>query len=156
MECTTHEQIINTVAEIELVYRTNVKPSQRPTVKCSKDAYKLFLESWDRDRIEMAEQFKVMLLNRGKKVLGIVEISTGGITGTVADPRLVLAAALKALACSIILCHNHPSGQLEPSSNDTKLTTKIKEAGKFMDIDVIDSLIISEESYCSLADEGLL
>jgi len=156
MESTTHEQSVYMVAEIQLVYRSKVKPSQRPKITTSRDAYNIFLDSWDKDLIELVEQFKVMLLNRANKVLGILELSTGGITGTVADPKLIFAAAVKSAACGIVLCHNHPSGLMKPSKQDELLSSKIKEAGKFLDINVMDSLIISTETYYSFADEGLL
>jgi DNA repair protein RadC len=89
-------------------------------------------------------------------VLGIYEVSTGGMTGTVADPKLIFAAALKGAACGIILAHNHPSNNLKPSISDEQLTTKIKEGGKLLDIKLLDHLIISSEGYYSFADEGLL
>lgn len=96
------------------------------------------------------------LLNRAQRVLGIYELSTGGVTGTVADPKLVFIAALKANACNIILSHNHPSGNLKPSSADEQLTKKIATAGMYMDIKVADHVIITSEGYYSFADEGLL
>jgi len=145
-----------TVAEIELVYRSKVKASERPKINSSKDAYDLFLQSWDENKIEFVEQFKILLMNRGNKVLGVYEVSTGGVTGTVADPRLIFAAALKANACAIILAHNHPSSNLKPSHADEQLTCKMKEGGRFLDIQVLDHLIISSESYYSMADEGLM
>ena len=93
----------------------------------SKDAYSILLDSWDDEKLEFVEQFKVLLLNRANRVLGIYEASTGGVSGTVADPKLVFAAALKSNATAIILAHNHPSGQLKPSDADLKLTQKLKE-----------------------------
>ena len=145
------------VAEIELIYKSKVKASQRPTVTTSQDAFRLFKQNWDENKIEFIEQFKVLFLNRSNKVLAIFELSTGGVTGTVADPKLVFAAALKLNACNIILCHNHPSGSLKPSQADEALTRKIKEAGRYLDLPVIDHLIISaEDNYYSFADEGLL
>ena len=104
----------------------------------------------------MIEQFKVMLLNRAGKILGIVEISTGGFSGTVADPKVIFGIALKAGASSIILAHNHPSGNLKPSEADKHLTSKICGAGNFLDIAVFDHLIITSEGYLSLLDEGLM
>jgi DNA repair protein RadC len=89
-------------------------------------------------------------------VLGIYEVSTGGITGTVADPRLIFAAALKANACAMIISHNHPSGNLKPSRQDEELTAKLKQAGQFLDIKVLDHLIITTETYFSFADEEIL
>jgi DNA repair protein RadC len=98
----------------------------------------------------------VLLLNRANRVTGVYEVSTGGITGTVADPRLILAAAIKSLSVSIILAHNHSSGNLKPSRADEELTAKIKEAGKYHDIKILDHIIISSEGYYSFSDEGLL
>jgi DNA repair protein RadC len=145
------------VAEIELIYKSKVKASERPKVITSHDAFKLFKQNWDENKIEFIEQFKVMFLNRNNKVLAIFEMSSGGVTGTVADPKLVFMAALKLNACNIILCHNHPSGSLKPSQADEALTQKIKEAGKYLDLPVIDHLIITgEDGYYSFADEGLL
>lgn len=93
------------VAEIQLSYHPAVKPSQRPKVSTSVEVYELLKANWDTDRLELQEQFKVMLLNRANRVLGIVEISSGGMTGTVSDPKLIFGVALKAAACSIILSH---------------------------------------------------
>ncbi|MBS1512831.1 MAG: JAB domain-containing protein [Bacteroidetes bacterium] len=144
------------VAEVELVYKTKVKASERPKITSSRDSYNLLLQCWDMDKIELQEQFKVMLLNRSNKVLGIFEVSSGGITGTVADPKLIFMAALKASACGIIISHNHPSGNLKPSRPDEELTRKIKEAGRLLDIQVLDHVIVTSEAYYSFADEGLL
>ena len=102
------------------------------------------------------KQFKVLYLNRGNKVIAIYELSTGGLTGTVADPRLVYVTALKLNATAIILSHNHPSGNLNPSNADKMLTEKIKAAGKMLDIHVSDHIILTSEAYFSFADEGLL
>ena len=112
--------------------------------------------TWDESKIEFVEQFKVVLMNRAQRVLGIYELSTGGVTGTVADPKLVFTAALKANACNIILSHNHPSGNLKPSRADEELTKKIATAGMYLDIKVIDHIIVTSEGYYSFADEGLL
>ncbi len=144
------------VAEVELVYKTKVKASERPQVKTSHDGYEILKQIWNKDKIEMQEEFKVLLLNRANKVIGVYEAGSGGITGTVADPRLILAAALKSLATAIVLAHNHPSGNLKPSSADENLTSKIKEAAKYHDITVLDHLIITSEGYFSFADEGLI
>src|SRR6266542_585100 len=144
------------VAQGELVYRSKVKATARPRVLTSRDVYEIFKQSWDENKIDFIEQFKIMLLNRSNRVLAIYEVSIGGITGTVADPRVIFAAALKGNAVSLALAHNHPSGELKPSRQDEMLTTKIKNAGDFLDIKVIDHLIISTESYFSFSDEGLL
>ena len=144
------------VAEVELIYKSKVKASERPQIRHSKDAYELLKQSWDENKIDLLEQFKIILLNRNNKVLGIYEVSQGGITGTVADPRLIVAAALKANAVSLMLAHNHPSGSVKPSRQDEELTSKIKEGAKFLDIQVLDHIVLSSETYFSFADEGLM
>lgn len=144
------------VAEVELVYKTKVKPSQRPKITTSVDAYEILQKIWNRDKIELVEEFKVLLLNRSNKVLGVLDASSGGITGTVADPRIILTAAIKANAVGIVLSHNHPSGSLKPSRADEDLTVKIREAARFLDMTVLDHIIITSEGYYSFADEGLL
>ncbi len=102
------------------------------------------------------EVFAVVFLNRANKVNHFEIISKGGITGTVADPRVILKKALEEDATSIVLCHNHPSGNLRPSKADEELTLKIKEAAKYFDIRVMDHIIVSEDGYYSFADEGML
>ena len=102
------------------------------------------------------EVFGVVFLNKANKVNHFEIISRGGITGTVADPRIILKKALEEDATSIVLCHNHPSGNLKPSRADEELTKKIKEAAKYFDIIVMDHIIVSEEGYYSFADEGIL
>lgn len=144
------------VSEIELSYKSKVKPSERPKIICSKDAYNILINTWDKDKLEFVEQFKVILLNRSNSVLGIVEISTGGPTGTVADPKTIIASAVLSNACSLMLSHNHPSGSVKPSRADDELTHKIKEAAKYHDLRVLDHLIVSSEEYFSFADEGLM
>lgn len=144
------------VAEIHLTYSSKVKPSDRVKITCSQDVYGVLLETWDHGKLELVEQFKVLLTNRANRVLGIYEVSTGGITGTVADPKLIFAAALKAGASGVILSHNHPSGNLQPSQADIDLTRKIKAGGKFLEIDVLDHIVITSECYFSFADQGLM
>ncbi len=102
------------------------------------------------------EVFAVLFLNRANKIKHFEIISQGGITGTVADPRIILRKALEEDAVNIILCHNHPSGSLRPSKADEQLTQKIKQAALFLDINVLDHLIVSEDGYYSFADEGIL
>ncbi len=148
--------VLNQVAEVELIYRSKVKPSERPKITRSGDAYDLFMNYWNENKLEFVEEFKVMLLNKANKVLGICELSTGGVSGTVADPKLIFMAALKCNASNIIIAHNHPSGNLKPSSADEQLTLKIKEGGKFLDLPLLDHLIVTTEGYYSFADEGLL
>jgi len=144
------------VAEIQLVYHNTVKPSQMPKVTCSKDAYDILIASWDLGKINLVEQCKVLLLNRGNKVLGICEISSGGMAGTIVDIKLVFAAALKTAASGIIIAHNHPSGNLTASREDLTYTTKLKLAGELLDLPLLDHIIISSEGFISLVDQGLM
>jgi DNA repair protein RadC len=102
------------------------------------------------------EVFAVVFLNRANKIISFQIISTGGLTGTVADPRVILKKAIEAEATSIVLSHNHPSGSLKPSRADEELTQKIKQASTYLDIKVVDHIIVSDEGYFSFADEGLL
>lgn len=149
---------LNNVSEIDIVYKRKAtcKVSERPQIKSSSDVYEILLHYWDQDKIDLIEEFKVLFLNRSNRVLQIYNVSSGGITGTVADPRLILAAALKLAACSIMLAHNHPSTSLKPSRADEELTNKIKYAAQFHDIKVLDHIIVSSEGYYSFADEGVL
>ena len=144
------------VAEVELLYKTKVKASERPVIKSSADCCKVLRQVWDENKLQMQEEFKVLLLNRSNRVMGVYEASAGGICGTIADLRLILATALKSLSVNLILAHNHPSGNLKPSQADEDLTQKIKMAADYHDIRVLDHIILTAESYFSFADEGLL
>ena len=142
---------------MQLTYRTNIKASDRAQVSQSVDAYHIFRNHWSQD-IEMVEEFYVMFINRANRILGILPLSKGGLSGVVADPKIIFAAAVKALASSIIVAHNHPSGHLWPSQADIDLTKRLKSAGETLDILVQDHLILSPdgEHYYSFADEGLI
>ena len=144
------------VSEVEVIYKPKVKASQRPQVSQSKEVYDLLKRNWDDKKIELVKQFKILLLNRANKVLGICELSTGGISGTIGDPKMIFIAALNAAASNIILTHNHPSGSLKPSRADIELTKRIVEGGKLLEIGVLDHLIISSEAFYSMADEGTM
>ncbi len=123
-----------------------------PAIKTSADAYDILLNHWQ--DIDYCETFQILLLNRANKVLGISLISTGGLTATLVDIRKIFQVALKANAAGIILSHNHPSGSLVPSNQDIAITKKCKEAGTFLDIPVLDHLIITKNTYHSFTDSG--
>jgi DNA repair protein RadC len=145
------------VSEIDLIYKTRVKASERPKINNSKDVANIMFDTWNPDTIEHIEEFKILLLNRSNKVLGIKHVAKGGISGTVTDVRIIMQTAIKANASGIIACHNHPSGNLNPSEADTKITNKIKEAGSIMDIQLLDHVIITpDKDYFSFADNGLI
>lgn len=114
------------VAEIEISYKPHYKVTERPQISSSNDAYEIFIQQWSMSKIELVEEFKILLLNRRNRVLGVVHISSGGFSGTIADPKVIFAAALKACASGIILCHCHPSRELDPSREDVALTTSKK------------------------------
>lgn len=144
------------VQELQVTYKQKFKPSDRPKIACSNDSFKVLLSVWNLETIGFIESFKILLLNRAHRVIGVYEVSSGGICGTVADPRVIFAVAIKSCATSIILAHNHPSGNLTPSEADLQLTSKIKQGGLLLDIMVLDHLILSENGYYSFADEGLM
>ena len=144
------------VSEIELIYRRKVKASERPKVASSHDAYELFRENWDDLKINLLEEFKVLLLDRNNHCMGIYTLSSGGVSGTYVDAKLIFAMALKARSCQIIVAHNHPSGNLKPSQPDIKMTRKLVEAGKFLDLPVYDHIILTDEGYYSFSDQGLM
>lgn len=126
---------------------------QKPVISTSRD-FANYLQSLFRDHNR--EIFAVAFLNQANKINHIETISEGGITGTIADPRIILKKALEQNAVSLILGHNHPSGSLKPSRQDEEITKKIKEAAKYFDIKVLDHIIVSDAGYFSFADEGIL
>lgn len=144
------------ISEIKLTYNRKVKADDRPLVNSSERAYELFKENWDDMTINLFEEFKILLLDRNNRCMGIVPISKGGVSGTIVDAKLIFAAALKARSCGIILGHNHPSGNLKASTPDKNLTNKIVGAGDLLDINVLDHIILTNEAYLSFADEGMM
>lgn len=145
---------ISIVAAMELGRRRREgEIVRRRTITCSKDAY---MEIADVLSDLPHEEFWVLMLNRANKIISKKNVSKGGVSGTIADAKLIFKAGIEKLASSIILCHNHPSGNLRPSEADIKLTNKLKEAGRNLDLPVLDHLIIGDNNYYSFADEGLL
>lgn len=141
------------VSEIRVSYFNKNKDVVK--VNCSEDAYKIGLSHWNLDTIELQEETKVLLLNRSNTVTGIYELSKGGITGCVVDIKLILSVALKAVASSIIIIHNHPSGNLKPSEADKSLTERLNKACQVIDLVLLDHLIITKDSYLSFKNDGL-
>lgn len=140
-------------AALELGVRRNMSANKKVAIKQSSDVAAYLQAELGHKQLE---SFVVVYLNRANTIIRQEVISEGGITGTVADPRIILKKALDFHAVSIILCHNHPSGNLKPSKADEQLTNKIKNAAAFLDIQVMDHIIVSEEGYYSFADEGLM
>lgn len=143
------------VSEVSLRYQQKIRLADSPLITSSRDAANVLRANWS-DDLELLESFNVLFLNRANRVKGIFTASKGGVSGTVVDAKIIFAAAVKSLACSIILAHNHPSGNLQPSQADLDLTAKLAQAGKVLDIFVLDHLILTIEDYYSLADEGHL
>lgn len=144
------------LSEIKVSYLPKFRASERPKINGSKHAYEILYNNWDQGIIEMREQMKVILLNRANHVLGIYDVSIGGQAGTICDPKIIFSVALKANAAGIILAHNHPSGNLKPSQQDIQITRKLVEAGKMLELPVIDHLIMTKRGYYSFGDEGLI
>ncbi len=131
--------------------RKEANPLKREQITCSRDAYQQLVG----DLLDLKhEEFWVLFLNKANVVIKKDQISIGGVTGTVADPKLIFKRALELVATGIIIAHNHPSGNLSPSPADIQITDKMKAGGKLLDIAVLDHLIITNEGYYSFADEG--
>lgn len=139
------------VNEVELVYRS--VECERDAVRTSVDAVAVLRPYFER-QIETRELFYLLMLDRGLRVRSVYHVSSGGVSGTVADPKMIFSAALKCLASVIIVAHNHPSGQLRPSEEDIRLTSKLIKGGQLLDILVYDHVILTKDSYYSFADNG--
>ncbi|MCX2450065.1 JAB domain-containing protein [Pedobacter sp. PLR] len=143
------------ISEIKISYQPKFKASERPQISCSKQGYEIMKAYWNVDTIAFQEEFKILLLNRNNRLLGVYHVGTGGMSGVVVDAKLVFCAALKAAATSIMLFHNHPSGNLKPSTADIQITNRLVQIGKFMDMPILDHIIITpDDGYYSFADEG--
>jgi DNA repair protein RadC len=141
-------------SEIQLVYKRN--ETEKLTINNSRDTYEIAMAHWDENNIELFEEFRVILLTNSSAVLGIVKLSQGGMSGTIVDFKLIFGAALKCAATRIILVHNHPSGKLRPSEQDIAMTKKCQTAGQYIQIQILDHLIISKDGFYSFLDEGML
>ena len=144
------------VSEIKISYSPKYLGYNKPKIKSSQDIYEILVELFDVTALTVKEECIALFLNRSQRIIGSYKVSSGGITSTVVDIRIVLGIALKSLSCGLILAHTHPSGNLQPSRNDIDLTHNLREAAKMMDIRLLDHLIISNEGYYSFADEGNL
>lgn len=145
---------ITIVAALELGRRRQASEiREKPVIKSSRDLFDYIYP----DVADLRhEEFYAIYLNRANRVIAHKHISTGGVSGTVADVRIVMKHAVEMLASSVIAVHNHPSGNLKPSQQDIDLTKRLKEAGRVLEIQLLDHLIIGEKNYYSFADEGML
>ena len=140
--------------EISIKYKGALK-SELKKISSSKDLYDICKQMYNNNTFDWQEEMILICLSQSNKIIGYYKISSGGITGTICDPKVVFTVALNCAGTTqIILTHNHPSGNLRPSEADNVLTNKIKQAGSFLDIRLIDHIIITEEGYYSYSDEG--
>ena len=147
---------MNTLNEIQIHYTRPVTNFHKIT--SSKTAFELAKKAYRKTKsnLDLKEYFFILLLRRDSSVIGFHKVSEGGLSGTIADSKLIFSTCLKCLCSSVVLIHNHPSGNNTPSNSDIRLTNKLVEAGKLLDIKVLDHLIITSGSYYSFADEGLM
>ncbi|PZR32030.1 MAG: hypothetical protein DI538_20115 [Azospira oryzae] len=145
---------ISIVAALELGRRRKEKDiNEKPKINSSNDSF----DQLKGDLMDLPhEEFWVLLLNRANRLIKKKRVSEGGVSGTVADPKIIYKMALEELACGIIIAHNHPSGNLTASQSDLLLTKKLKEAGKLLEIQLLDHIIVAGPKYLSFADEGLM
>jgi DNA repair protein RadC len=144
------------LAEVEVSYKSKIKPADRPKLNSSKSTAEYLRSVWNDDRIEHIEEFFIILMNRSTEVIGWCKVSMGGVAGTVCDPKVIFQLALGTNASGIILAHNHPSGSTKPSEQDVACTKALVSAGKVLDIKVFDHIILTAESYFSFGDEGII
>ena len=149
------KEYLTNIPELTLKYKSGL--IKKVQIKSSKDAADYLRLMFEDDTMEISESVVVVYLNRSNNSIGWFKVSQGGISGTVIDVRLVLVTALKCLASGMIICHNHPSGNISPSDADVKITQKLKEAGNLMSVQLLDHIILTPDGgYYSFADEGKL
>ncbi len=143
------------IAQIGIKYE-KYHELERTRIKTSMDTYNIFMEVWDMDTFDYQESLWMIFLDRGNFVLGVSQVSIGSCAGTIVDPKSVFGRALLVHASYILLAHNHPSGNLNPSQADIDITRKLTEGGNLLEIKVLDHLILTRKSYYSFADEGMM
>lgn len=150
-------KIATNIAEVRVTYQAKTNETDHPLVNSSEKAERVFRQIWDEETIEFFEEAFLLLVDNNACVMGWYKVSQGGMTGTVVDPRIVFATALKGRANAIILAHNHPSGKLKPSQADLRLTERLFAAGQALNLPLLDHLILAPDGgYFSFADEGLI
>jgi len=146
----------NSLCEIKVSYSIKVKKVDRKKINQSRDCYNILKDIYNSETVEMREDFYIICVNRSNEMIGYHKISSGGVSGTVVDARIIFSIAINSMASGIFLSHNHPSGQLQPSEQDISLTEKIKQGAKLLDMQLLDHIIYTPEGYYSFADEGVL
>jgi DNA repair protein RadC len=144
------------LSELKAVYKSRTKVSRRKSVRQPQDVVEYLRAVWNKDTLELVEEFVVLCLNGSHQVTGWVKVSTGGFNCAAVDPRVVFAVALQTASSAIIVAHNHPSGSLEPSEKDKVVTQQLREGGKLLGIALLDHIILTRDSSLSFASEGLL
>jgi DNA repair protein RadC len=144
----------NNIAEIQISYSPTIKKQFRIKITNSTNAYESLINTWNKNIIELQEEFKIILLNNANEILGIHNLCKGSTSGVNVDLKLLFAVVLKSCATSIIVAHNHPSGKLMPSESDIAITKKIKRAGELLDIKLLDHLIVTKDGFYSMVDNN--
>lgn len=144
------------LAEIRAVYKSRVKSSERKDIRGPESVVEYLREIWDPRTLELTEDFVILCLNGAHQILGWVRISRGGLGSSLVDPRVIFAIALQTASSALVLAHNHPSGNLEPSREDQRVTNHLIEAGKLLDIRVLDHVILTREGAFSFRENGLI
>lgn len=146
----------NLMCEMTIGYRLKLPVSQMPQISNSTDVVRYLRDIWNEDQIQYREEFYIVCVTRSQKVIGWVNVSKGGVAGTIADPKIIFQHALKSNSSGILLCHNHPSGNTKPSQQDIDLTDKLIKAGKLLDIKILDHIILTDSEYLSMAEDGIM
>lgn len=147
-------KIKNSIGELKISYKTTLAPHGK--INSSMDVYQFLRQVWDQDLMEYQEQFCLITLSRSNYISGFQFISTGGTAATVVDAKMIFQTALLNNATSIIVAHNHPSGSLQPSEPDKKITQRLTQIGRLLEVPVLDHMIITKDSYMSFADQGIM
>lgn len=144
------------LAEIRAVYKSRTKVTKRKAVREPRDVGEYLREIWNPSTLELTEDFIVLCLNNAHQIIGWVKVSSGGCSSAVVDPRIIFAIALQTGSAALVLAHNHPSGDLTPSDDDTKLTKNLVEAARLLNIRILDHVILTKDSSFSFRDHGLI
>lgn len=144
------------LSEIRAVYKSRTKASARKAIRQPQDVVEYLRAIWNKDTMELTEEFVILCLNGNHRVLGWVKVSSGGRNSALVDPRLIFAIALQTASTALILAHNHPSGSVEPSEDDKVVTKRLIEAGRLLGIAVLDHIILAKDAECSFSELGLM
>jgi len=147
---------LDVISEITVSYRPEVSPNDRIRIETAKDAYEILRQTWDSGKILFVEEFKILHINAGNRAIGLQYVSMGGMDQTGVDIRVIMATALKSCARGLIIAHNHPSGKLNPSEADLKITKEINKACKLLGLKLMDHIIVTDTDFYSFKNHGLL